>query len=159
MTAAELVPSLQIFNGLGPEELAFVVELLTYHRYDAGDVIAKQHEVGSVMFIIAEGRCTVEVEAEDGGPPFILADYGPKNVLGEMSLIDIKPRSATIRAFSDVGLFTMTNYDFLRLWESSLSTYAMVVLNVARELSSRLRRSNQTISACAQALRGGGTKP
>jgi len=158
MNPSEL-PALQIFNGLSPEELEYVLNLLTFHRYDAGDVIARQGEVGSEMFIIAEGRATVEVEMEDGGPPFVLADCGPHTVLGEMALIDIKPRSATVRALSDVGLFALTNSDFLRLWEWNLNSYTMVVLNVARELSRRLRRSNETISLCAQALRGGGYKP
>lgn len=158
MNAAELVPSLQIFNGLSQDELDFIVKSLSYHRYDAGDVIAREGEVGSEMFVIAEGLCTVDVGAEDGGPPFVLAEIGPKGVVGEMALIDIKPRSATLRARTDVGLFAMTNQDFLRIWEWNPNTYTMVVLNVARELSRRLRRSNKMLSDCAQALRGGGYK-
>ena len=151
----KLPESVAIFGGLSVLEIDSVRELLTYHRYDDGDVIASEGEIGSEMFIIAEGRCQVSKSLGEIKESFVLAECKAGEVLGEMALIEIKPRSATIRALGEVGVFTLANGDFLRLYETNLDTYTMVLLNVARELSRRLRRSNRVLATCARVLRDG----
>lgn len=150
-----LLPELAIFGGLAEDELDKVMTLLEWRTFEKGDVIARQGDIGSVMYIVGRGQCDVTVEVGDGAEPLVLATVGPGACLGEMALIDIKPRSASIRAASSCGLFLLTNSDFLHLYEWNLHTYTLMVLNVARELSRRLRRSNQVITACARALRDG----
>ena len=150
-----LPESVAIFGGLTPAEIDSIQELLTYHEYDDGDVIASEGEIGSEMFIIASGTCRVSKSLGKLDDTFVLADCHAGEVLGEMALIEIKPRSATIRAVGEVGLFTFANGDFLRLYEKNLHTYTMVLLNVSRELSRRLRRSNRVLATCARVLRDG----
>ena len=150
-----LPDSIPIFGGLTPAEVQSIQALLTYHQYDDGDLIASEGEIGSEMFIIAKGTCQVSKSMGDGQEPFVLAECGAGEVLGEMALIEIKPRSATLRAQGDVGVFTLANGDFLRLYETNLHTYTMVLLNVSRELSRRLRRSNRVLATCAKVLRDG----
>jgi CRP-like cAMP-binding protein len=151
----QLPDSIPIFGGLSLDEVKLIQELLTYHQYDDGDLIASEGEIGSEMFIIAKGACQVSKSMGDAQEPFVLAECGVGEVLGEMALIEIKPRSATLRAIGEVGVFTLVNGDFLRLYETNLHTYTMVLLNVSRELSRRLRRSNRVLATCAKVLRDG----
>ena len=151
----ELLPDLPIFGGLAEDELEKISSLLQWCEFDCGEQIAREGDIGSQMYIVGCGHCDVTMDMGPGDEPLVIATVGPGTVLGEMALIEIRPRSASIRAASDCGLFQLTNADFLHLYEWNLHTYTLVVLNVARELSRRLRRSNHVITACARALKDG----
>jgi len=56
-----------------------------------------------------------------------------------MELIDMQRRSATVRALEPVSALALSNGDLFRIYESDLPTFTLVVLNLARELSRRLR--------------------
>ncbi len=146
-----LLPRLPIFGGLSDAELKLVSAQLKWHDFKDGDIIAAEGDVGSQMFVVVEGRCQITREGADDRP-FILAELGAGDCAGEMALLEIKPRSATIRARGPVSLFSLSNADFLHLYSENLGTYSLVVLNVARELSRRLRKANDVISTCARAL-------
>ncbi len=150
-----LLPDLAIFSGLAPDEIEKVMTLLKWCEFEPGELIARQGDIGSVMYIVGQGECEVVVDMGPGADPLVLATVGLGACLGEMALIEIKPRSASIRAAGNCGLFQLTNSDFLHLYEWNLHTYTLMVLNVARELSRRLRRSNHVITACARSLREG----
>jgi CRP-like cAMP-binding protein len=56
-----------------------------------------------------------------------------------MSIVDVQPRSASIRALAPSSLLRLTTYDLDQLYRQDLKAYAIIVLNLARELSRRLR--------------------
>jgi CRP-like cAMP-binding protein len=64
---------------------------------------------------------------------------GPGDWFGEMSIVDIQPRSATVRALAPARLLRITASDLDALYRHDLKSYALIVLNLARELSRRLR--------------------
>ncbi|MFT7621960.1 MAG: CRP/FNR family cyclic AMP-dependent transcriptional regulator [Myxococcota bacterium] len=151
-TLKELLPSLPIFGGLSDDELEHIAGLLQWHDFEDGQIIAAEGDVGTQMFIVAEGHIRVTHEGGDDAQPFVLAELRPGDCVGEMALIEIKPRSATIRAHGTVTVCSLSNADFLHLYATNLQTYTLMVLNVARELSRRLRKANEVISACARSL-------
>lgn len=61
------------------------------------------------------------------------------DILGEMSLIDVEPASATVRAVSEVGIWSMNREDFAAVLRKDLMTYIVIITNIARILSRRLR--------------------
>ena len=68
-----------------------------------------------------------------------VAVLGPSDWFGEMSIVDIQPRSATVRALAPGRLVRVTPADLDTLYRHDLRAYAIVILNLARELSRRLR--------------------
>ena len=56
-----------------------------------------------------------------------------------MSLIDVEPASATVRAVTEVGIWSMDRADFAGVLRKDLTTYIVVITNIARILSRRLR--------------------
>jgi CRP/FNR family cyclic AMP-dependent transcriptional regulator len=59
--------------------------------------------------------------------------------VGEMSLIDIQPRSATARARGAATLYVLDLSEIAKLYRSDIEAYALLVLNISREISRRLR--------------------
>jgi CRP/FNR family cyclic AMP-dependent transcriptional regulator len=66
---------------------------------------------------------------------------------GEMELIDIQCCVASVRALEDVKLLTLTNADMYRIYEDNLEAFAMIVMNIAREISRRLRRMDDLMTS------------
>src|SRR5262249_30478825 len=79
------------------------------------------------------------------GAEFCLAVLKRGDCVGEMSLIDIQPRSATVRAVSDSALYLLEHAEIGKLYSSDLEAYTLLVLNIAREISRRLRRADQVL--------------
>ena len=69
---------------------------------------------------------------------------------GEMALIDIQPRSASVRSLEDSLLFCFSNRAFGSLRDWNLRTYTLITLNLAREISRRLRRTDALLAEFAE---------
>jgi CRP-like cAMP-binding protein len=68
-----------------------------------------------------------------------VAILGPNDCFGEMSMIDMQARSATVRAIAPSRLLKLTSENMDALYRSDLKSYTLIVLNIARDLSRRLR--------------------
>jgi CRP-like cAMP-binding protein len=68
-----------------------------------------------------------------------VAMLGPGDWFGEMSILDVQPRSASVRTLAPARLLRIRATDLDALYRHDLKAYAIIVLNIARELSRRLR--------------------
>jgi CRP/FNR family cyclic AMP-dependent transcriptional regulator len=68
-----------------------------------------------------------------------VALLGPSDWFGEMSIVDIQPRSASVRSVAPTRLARISSADLDALYRHDVRSYAIIVLNLARELSRRLR--------------------
>jgi CRP/FNR family cyclic AMP-dependent transcriptional regulator len=118
-----------------------IIPLLSELSFAAGEAIVREGDDGDTLFIICSG--SVEVlkasAAEDGHFEKRLAVLKVGDVFGEMELIDMQRRSATVRALEPVEALALSNADLFTIYESDLPTFTLIVLNLARELSRRLR--------------------
>jgi CRP/FNR family transcriptional regulator, cyclic AMP receptor protein len=103
--------------------------------YKAGDVIFKEGDAASELFIIQSG----EVEIRLGNR--VLEKLPQYSIFGEMALIDAAPRSATAVAASDVKLVPVNEKQFLFL----ISNTPHFALNVMRIMARRLRAANKSL--------------
>ena len=74
--------------------------------------------------------------------------------VGEMSLVDIQPRSATVRARGATVLYAFDQSEVGKLRQSDLEAYSLLVLNIAREISRRLRFADQMLVDVGLAVDG-----
>jgi CRP/FNR family transcriptional regulator, cyclic AMP receptor protein len=81
-----------------------------------------------------------------------VALLGPGDCFGEMSLIDVQPRSATVRAVAPSRVLQVNSEDFDRLYRQDLKSYALVTLNIARDLSRRLRVADRILADIASSV-------
>jgi CRP/FNR family cyclic AMP-dependent transcriptional regulator len=145
----DFLASIPIFAGLNTGALTEIATAAEEAAFRTGDIIVLEGEPGNRMFIIFSGR--VEVVKHLAQPrETILAVLRPKDFLGEMSIIECVARSASVRAVEDTSLFALKGTDLYRLFKRYPDQYAILILNIARDLSRRLRAIDEKFSAVSQ---------
>ena len=138
-----------IFAGLNAAALSEISNAVEEVAFSAGDVILREGEPGNRMFIVYSGRLEV-IKNLAQARETLLAVLRPKDFLGEMSIIECVARSASVRAVEDTFLFSLKGTDLYRLFQRHPDQYAIVILNIARDLSRRLRAIDEKFSAISQ---------
>jgi CRP-like cAMP-binding protein len=133
--------SIGLFGALPDEVLAYLCASLERLKVDTGDLIFREGDSGRELFVVLEGRLEV-LKRSSAGAETPVASLGPQDWFGEMSVLDVQPRSATVRALSPARLLRVRAADLDALYRRDLKAYTLVVLNVARELSRRLRAAD-----------------
>jgi CRP-like cAMP-binding protein len=104
------------------------------------------------MFVILNGEVEVLYKG-DGDHDVRLALLGPGDWIGEMALLDVQPRSASVRALAPTTLLRVSTPDARRLiQEPDPLQYAQLVANIARELARRLRVADHIIANASSHL-------
>ena len=140
----DLIRRVPLFSLLTGEQAQAVAEGVVKRRYRRGEVIVEQGTKSNALFILLTGRARV-VTADSRGREVILAVLQPGDYLGEMSLIDNEPHSATVRAEVQCDALVLGRPEFTRcLPENSSLSYAIM-----RGLVSRLRAADRQIESLA----------
>jgi CRP/FNR family cyclic AMP-dependent transcriptional regulator len=126
----EQLREVPIFRGLDERELRRIAEVGKEVRFEPGTVVAEQDGGAAGFHLILAGEVSVDVNGVER------ARLRKGQYFGEMSLIDGKPRSATVRAESPTTTFALTSWQFLPL----LDEYPSISRALLVELSGRLRR-------------------
>ena len=132
----ERLARIPLFEGLSKKQLSQVSRLMTPLDLKAGKVIARQGEVGREFLILLEGQ--VEV-ARDGK---IIAVRGAGDFIGEIALLDNRPRTATVTARTDVVVEVLNRGEFASLLAEAPELSAQVMATMARRLAALDRESN-----------------
>jgi len=127
-----------LFGALSDEMLASLAQSLPAERFSAGDVVFREGAPAHCLYVLLEGEVEV-VKRSRASHEHRVAVLGPNDCFGEMSLIDMQPRSATVRAIAPSRVLRVNSDDFDRLYRQDVKAYALVALNIARDLSRRLR--------------------
>jgi len=136
---------LSIFAGLRSEIVDSLGEHTTRVDVEADAVLYRQGEPAKEMLVVLSGRLEVIKRGSDGREACI-AQLGPGDVAGEMSLIDIQPRSADVRAVEPTSVAVLTHADIATIYREDKQSYTLLVLNIAREISLRLRRLDDLLA-------------
>lgn len=131
--------------GLDDEAVQFLSHLSQEEHFPAGAVIVGEGEPGNRMFFLSSGHVTV-VKRLGSAQPLTLARLGPGEYFGEMSLVESVTRSASVVAEDAVSACILKGTDFHRLYQHRPGQYGIVVLNIARDLSRRLRALDERFS-------------
>lgn len=137
VTAATL-REIGLFGALGDDVLDRLSATLTPLRVGPGDSIFREGDAAREMYVVLEGEVEVLKKSRRGRDTRV-AILGPTDCFGEMSMIDMQSRSATVRALGPSRLLKITSEDMDALYRSDLKSYALIVLNIARDISRRLR--------------------
>ncbi len=149
MINVEFLQSHALFGGIGDADIKAIQTLLQEEYFSKGDFLAKEGEAGDRLYFICEG--SVEVLKKIDGLAEVgqvsLAVFGKGDTIGEMELIDIQPRSASVRALEDVSALSLSNQAMYHIYKHHLDVFARLVLNIAREISRRLRRMDALVGS------------
>jgi CRP-like cAMP-binding protein len=127
-----------LFGALSDEFLEHLVSTLTVLRVTAGNSVFREGDPAREMYVVLDGEIEVLKKSRRGRETRV-AILGPNDTFGEMSIIDMQPRSATVRALGPAVLLRISTEEMDALYRYDLKSYTLIVLNIARDLSRRLR--------------------
>jgi CRP/FNR family cyclic AMP-dependent transcriptional regulator len=128
-----------LFGALSDEVLERLARMLKTMLVAPGNTIFHEGDgTAREMYVVLDGEMEVSKRSRRGRDMRV-AILGPNDCFGEMSMIDMQARSATVRALGPSRLLKITSEDMDTLYRADLKSYALIVLNIARDLSRRLR--------------------
>jgi CRP/FNR family transcriptional regulator, cyclic AMP receptor protein len=142
-----LLPKTPVFGGIDGAALERIAGLLKLLELAADEVVVRQGENGRSLFLVLEGEVIVCQDVT--GRRRKLCRLKEGELFGEMCLVEIQPRSATVITERPTKLLSLTQKDLQTLYEKDLPTYALLMGNIARELSRRLRRADERLMQLA----------
>jgi CRP/FNR family cyclic AMP-dependent transcriptional regulator len=139
----ELLQRMPIFGGVNDNALAFLLEHAKSVDVPAGQFYFREADDASGMFVLEAGR--VAVSKTWKGQQFVLCHLGPGDCFGEMALMDLQPRSASVRAIDDCSAIELSPGDLYDLFERDAEQFALIQMNMGREVCRRLRATDEML--------------
>jgi transcriptional regulator with GAF, ATPase, and Fis domain len=129
---------------LTDQELLGLARIIQSRSYGPGHVVFREGEPGDALYVIQSGQVLVRKAADGGQGQRTLMTLSAPAIIGEMALLDLSPRSATIQVSEDgpAGLLRISREDFEALFREQKSAALKVTYRLAQLLSHRLRVSN-----------------
>ena len=140
----DLIRRVPLFAMLTPAQAELLADAVAKHRFKRGQVIVEQGKKSDALYIILSGRARV-LMTDRKSREVILATLQPGDYIGEMSMIDNQPHSATVEAEIQTDVLVLGRKEFTRcLPENATMAYA-----VMQGLVRRLRHADQKIGSLA----------
>jgi CRP-like cAMP-binding protein len=130
--------SLTIFGDLDKNELEIVYKYLFVRKAPKYFFLFSQGMPGDFLYIIMSGRVEIIKKTKDN-KQIVLATMGADDIVGEMSLIDSEPRSATGRTSEDSVLLGLTKKAFNEMLNSDPRIAAKILIGLLKVMNKRLR--------------------
>ncbi|MBI5538331.1 MAG: cyclic nucleotide-binding domain-containing protein [Deltaproteobacteria bacterium] len=140
--------NIAIFGGLEEATLDRIVGMLRWEEHPKGSVVVREGENGFSMYVVRSGEVALYRKGSRA-TDVRMARLGPGEFFGEMAIIDVQARSASVVVEEPAILYSLTNRDLYTLYQSDMPGYVMVIQNLCRELSRRLRRADARITQTA----------
>jgi CRP-like cAMP-binding protein len=122
------------------EQIDTIFPLMERGSYEAGqDLIAEGEKNGRVFFIVS-GRVAV---IKNG---LVLMEFKEGDTVGEMEVLDMMPSAATVRAQEKVEVISLSNSGLYEIYKQDPKAFALMVMNLARDMSRRLRKMDDWVA-------------
>ena len=138
-----------IFGGLSDDTVGFLIERARPVRIAAGGHFFHEGDLADSMFVLESGH--VAVSRLWNGRPVAVRRLGPGDCFGEMALMDFHPRSASVVALDDCEALELGTAGLMALFEVNAEQFALVQMNMGREVCRRLRASDARLFAAEMA--------
>ena len=146
MVPIDILKNKNVFFGLADDEIGKIAEIAYQTAYQKGAVIFHEGDTGDALYIVDSGSVEIYQKREDGGG-VKLATLPVGSVMGEVTLIHIEPRSATaIAAEDETELVVVRNRDLAALFKTDRELLVVILLNLTRILSKRLRVADRKLA-------------
>lgn len=126
-----------LFGGLRHEEIDLVRPYLELATWQPGEYVLKEGETNGRLHFVLDGLVRVTKRNRT------LVDLGEGETFGEVELLDVMPAVASIVAIKPTKLAMITNKSLHALYKCNPALFAMLVMNLARDLARRLRRMDE----------------
>lgn len=132
-----------MFGGISEEILEFLVELTPCLSVPRGSYFFREGDRAISMFVLEAGR--VNILKIRNGHVCSLGFLDKGDCFGEMALIDLFPRSVSVLAEENCRAIEISSATLYAVYERGLEQFTLIQMNLARELSRRLRKADEQL--------------
>ena len=132
---AALLGGVTLFRSMDDEERRALAAVMELREVRAGATVFRQGDQGDSLMCVVEGQLDTVVK-DNAGQDIVLAAIGAGDVVGEMSMLDGRPRSATVRCTEDARLLVLERDDLLKVLPRS----PHLALDMMGEMAARARK-------------------
>lgn len=143
MSAAQLVSGCPLFHEIYDNEIEEIISHCMVASYQPGQRIINQGDTNTDICVLLQGDANVTVEKEES--EIFIVKLGKGDLFGEMVLINETERTANITAETTCDVLVMSYDNFFSYFEKKPQVFALMVLNVTRLITKRLKHSNEVI--------------
>ncbi len=140
------ISSYELCKGFSKKELSYFESILKLKTFKKGNTIIRKGSKADNMFFLAKGNVSVVLRLPNGNSKR-LATFPPGMAFGEMAILDRSVRSADVIADTDVSCYALSVKDFEQLDQYNANLKKTLLINLACNLSQKLRKANIEISA------------
>jgi CRP/FNR family cyclic AMP-dependent transcriptional regulator len=144
-TEKAFLRTVPIFGGLEEAPLDRLLGMMRPVELPTGADACREDETGRNLFVVREGEVEVSRTTAQGARVPIVR-LGRGDCFGEMTLIEMKNRSATVSATQPTRLYGLSKADLFQLYREDVHTYVLLLQNICRELARRLRTADSRIA-------------
>jgi CRP-like cAMP-binding protein len=141
-----ILESVPIFAGLSTDAIELLSAEGIHRNFDDGTVVFTEDKADDSIFIIESGQVRILKRHGQKGET-LLTVLTPNEFFGETCLLETVPHTATAMAVGPTTLFSITGKTFYHLYKKFPAQYGILVWNIARDLSRRLRRLDEIYTA------------
>ncbi|EAW31544.1 cAMP-binding protein - catabolite gene activator and regulatory subunit of cAMP-dependent protein kinase [marine gamma proteobacterium HTCC2143] len=139
-----ILDSVEIFEGLTPQELEVLASSGVMRTYPKNTVIINENDLADSLYIIETGRVKVYC-SDKNGKEFIMNTLGAGDYFGELALLDDDRRSASVRTLEKASFLIIYKEEFNKVLLNQVNIAATLIRNLTR----RVRKLTQDVKALA----------
>lgn len=141
----EFLSTVPMFKTLQRDVLEALAGATVEHQYSAGATIIRRGDPGDGLYIVVAGLVQVCDVTADGSNGPVVAVFGPGEAFGELSLLDGKPRSASVMAAWDARCLFLPREPF----QTHLDEHPRTALSLLQVLAGRMREMDRRLAQYA----------
>ena len=138
-----LLQQMPIFGAIDEEALSFLLDPVQSITVPKGAYFFRENDPADCMYVLESG--SVAVVKQWDGREMLLRHLDAGDCFGEMALLDLFPRSASVRALTECRAIAIGPDHLYRLFEHDARQFAVIQMNIGREMSRRLRDADDQL--------------
>ena len=144
----QLFRRMPVFGGIATETLEWLLDSSAKINVAADEYLFREGDAADSFFVILDGAVATERIWQDDAVE--LQRWSVGDCVGEMAVIEVQSRSASARAIDDVTVVEVTHTTLQQLQQQNLQQYAILMVNMGREVSGRLCKANDRLFQLVQ---------
>jgi CRP/FNR family transcriptional regulator, cyclic AMP receptor protein len=154
----ELLQRMPLFGAVRGDILEFLLARAPVVSVPRGQPFFLEGDPADSMFVLERGSVTVTKTLQ--GREHLLAELRAGDCFGEVALLDLQPRTASVTAIEDCVAIQLSSAVLFQLYERDLEQFTLIYMNMAKEIARRLRATDEhlfQLRAQCETFAGGDT--
>ena len=139
-----------LFGGITEDQISSIRHFFVMEEFGEGEFIEREGKPGDRIYFIIEGEVEILKKIEKSGNLSRIFQFTEGDVFGEMELIDVQPCAASVRALKPTKALTLSNKGLYQISKYDLKVFSLMIMNLARDISRRLRKADEIIALCPE---------